>query len=195
MVKLWIYLVHKYSFSYTLLVKFLSQLITLDHAFLQGPHLTAHIGSKWLKPAKKIYPQWFHEFSNQVSAYSLDFRFRSLHVLCFKMCQNVAVISTTTQYHKFFNLFFGGFLSYETSVPRNRVFALSSLILTYWDNCDSSVTKLTGLYSIFWHELFCMLVSVSQKYWCIWQLQRKSLTKCKRVKIKKKKSTFLTGGS
>ena len=106
------------------------------------------------------------------------------------LCQySTCKISVSTNY------FGSRILARTPTSPRNRVFALSSLILTYWDNCDSSVTKLTGLYSIFWHELFCMLVSVSQKYWCIWQLQRKSLTKCKRVKIKKKKSTFLTGGS
>ena len=40
------------------------------------------------------------------------------HCKCFifKMCQNVAAICITSQFHEFFNFIFGGFLSFETSV-------------------------------------------------------------------------------
>ena len=31
----------------------------------------------------------------------------------FKICQTVAGISTTSQFHEFFNLIFGGFLSFD----------------------------------------------------------------------------------
>ena len=40
-----------------------------------------HRGFKWLKPAKKNICSDFTNFSNQASANSLDFRFRSLQVL------------------------------------------------------------------------------------------------------------------
>ena len=66
---------------------------------------SSHSGSKWLKPAKKNL-QWFHEFFK--SSFS---KFTSGHFKCFSftMCENVAAIRITRQFHEFLNLIFGGF--------------------------------------------------------------------------------------
>ena len=51
-------------------------------------------------------------FFNQVSADSHNFRFRSFHELHIKFfCQTVASINVTNQFHNFFNIIFGGFLT------------------------------------------------------------------------------------
>ena len=73
---------------------------------------------KWLNPAKnKFHLMWFHEFFQN--------RFQQIHLISvsghckcfiFKICQNVAAICVTIQFYEFFNLIFGGFLSFETSV-------------------------------------------------------------------------------
>ena len=72
--------------------------------------LPPHRGFKWLKPAKKNYLQWFHEFFQN--------RFQQIHLISvsshckrfiFKMCRNDVAIRITSQFHKFLNLIFGGF--------------------------------------------------------------------------------------
>ena len=71
----------------------------------------AHSVFKSLKPAKNNWT-WtqFTNFSKQVVAYSHYFRFRSFHMLVFKICWTAACISTISQCYDFFNPIFGGFL-------------------------------------------------------------------------------------
>ena len=73
--------------------------------------------AQWFQMAetrqKKFTYSDFMSFSNQVSANSLDFRFRSMQVL---YIQNIAAIGITSQFHEFFNLILGGFSSFENTV-------------------------------------------------------------------------------
>ena len=52
------------------------------------------------------------------------------------MCQNVAAVHITSQFHEFFNLIFGGFLSFETSVKRKRA--------QHLQNGETSLSKIDG---------------------------------------------------
>ena len=80
-----------------------------------------HSGFKWLKPAKKNLPTVMSRIF-QIKFQQIHLSSVSGHFKCFslKMCQTVAAIRITSQFHEFFNFIFGGFLSFETSVRRTK---------------------------------------------------------------------------
>ena len=70
-----------------------------------------HGGSKWLKPANI-----FTNFSIQVSANSLDFRFRSLQVLYFQNVSKCCSHKYNQSISRVFNLILSGFSSFANTV-------------------------------------------------------------------------------
>ena len=76
-----------------------------------------------MKPAKIDLPTVISRIF-QIKIQQIHLISVSGHCKCFifKMCQNVAAICITSQFHEFLNLILGGFLSFETSVCRNQRF-------------------------------------------------------------------------
>ena len=78
---------------------------------------TLHFGFKWLKPAKnKLTWSDFKNLFMQVSAYSESFCFLSFHALHIQNLSKRWGHNYFRQFHEFFNLIFGGFLTFGTTV-------------------------------------------------------------------------------
>ena len=79
---------------------------------------TTHSGFKWLKPAKnKLTWSDFTNFFMQVFAYSNSFRFWSFHSLHIQNLSNRRRYKYDPSISRiFFNLIFGGFLTFGTTV-------------------------------------------------------------------------------
>ena len=88
-----------------------------------------HRGFKCQKNAKKSLPTVISRIF-QIKFRQIHLISVSVHCKCFnfKMCQNVAAIHITSQFHEFLNLIFGEFLSFETSGCRVGSTLLSKLL-------------------------------------------------------------------
>ena len=117
------------------------QSITLLKSNDAAPPATPHhCGFKSLKSAQNwVHLIWFHEFFQPTSAVCIISISGHCKLFIFKICQTVAGISTTGQFHEFFNLIFGGFLLFDPTLP------FSSQLMRREHPCSSSVLISDGI--------------------------------------------------